>query len=168
MLSMRSLLKFRRIHTEQKVRIYLLYGITCQCNWPCWCWQRTVELFIAVCITIQYANICGRKVKLYEQANMRRNVAPFADRRPHFKWIRCCTDRASRQLSSIRWVSLHCRQFILMAFFVLAIKWHSEIRMTASVVRRPGFDSWHYQKRKSSGSGTGSTQPREYNWGAIW
>jgi hypothetical protein len=33
--------------------------------------------------------------------------------------------------------------------------------------RRPGFDSRHYQK-KSSGSGTGSTQPREYNWGATW
>jgi hypothetical protein len=27
-------------------------------------------------------------------------------------------------------------------------------------IRRPGFDSQHYQK---SGSGTGSTQPREYN-----
>jgi hypothetical protein len=32
---------------------------------------------------------------------------------------------------------------------------------------RPGLDSRHYQK-KSSGSGTGSTQPREYNWGATW
>jgi hypothetical protein len=30
----------------------------------------------------------------------------------------------------------------------------------------PGFDSRHY--KKSSGSGTGSTQPREYNWGATW
>jgi hypothetical protein len=29
-------------------------------------------------------------------------------------------------------------------------------------IRKPGFDSRHYQK-KSSGSGTGSTQPREYN-----
>jgi hypothetical protein len=29
-------------------------------------------------------------------------------------------------------------------------------------IRMPGFDSRHYQK-KSSGSGTGSTQPREYN-----
>jgi hypothetical protein len=29
-------------------------------------------------------------------------------------------------------------------------------------ILRPGFDSLHYQK-KSSGSGTGSTQPREYN-----
>jgi hypothetical protein len=29
-------------------------------------------------------------------------------------------------------------------------------------IRRLGFDSRHYQK-KSSGSGTGSTQPREYN-----
>jgi hypothetical protein len=34
-------------------------------------------------------------------------------------------------------------------------------------IRRPGFDSRHYQK-KSSGSGTRSTQPREYNWGATW
>jgi hypothetical protein len=34
-------------------------------------------------------------------------------------------------------------------------------------IRRSGFDSRHYQK-KSSGSGTGSTQPREYNWGATW
>jgi hypothetical protein len=34
-------------------------------------------------------------------------------------------------------------------------------------IRGPGFDSRHYQK-KSSGSGTGSTQPREYNWGATW
>jgi hypothetical protein len=40
-------------------------------------------------------------------------------------------------------------------------------------IRRPGFDSRHYQifwegKENSSGSGTGSTQPREYNWGATW
>jgi hypothetical protein len=34
-------------------------------------------------------------------------------------------------------------------------------------IRRPGFDSRHYQK-KSSESGTGSTQPLEYNWGATW
>jgi hypothetical protein len=30
-------------------------------------------------------------------------------------------------------------------------------------IRRPRFDSRHYQEKKSSGSGTGSTQPREYN-----
>jgi hypothetical protein len=30
-------------------------------------------------------------------------------------------------------------------------------------IRRPGFDSRHYQGKKRSGSGTGSTQPREYN-----
>jgi hypothetical protein len=35
-------------------------------------------------------------------------------------------------------------------------------------IRRPVFDSRHYLKKKSSGSGTGSTQPREYNWGATW
>jgi hypothetical protein len=34
-------------------------------------------------------------------------------------------------------------------------------------IRKPGFDSRHYQK-KSSGSGKGSSQPREYNWGATW
>jgi hypothetical protein len=34
-------------------------------------------------------------------------------------------------------------------------------------IRRPGFDSRHYQK-KSNGSETGSIQPREYNWGATW
>jgi hypothetical protein len=30
-------------------------------------------------------------------------------------------------------------------------------------IRRPGFDSGHCQEKKSSGSATGSTQPREYN-----
>jgi hypothetical protein len=34
-------------------------------------------------------------------------------------------------------------------------------------IRRPEFDSRHYQK-KSSGSGAWSTQPCEYNWGATW
>jgi hypothetical protein len=34
-------------------------------------------------------------------------------------------------------------------------------------IRRPGFDSRHY-KKKSSGSGTGSTQSHGYNWGATW
>jgi hypothetical protein len=29
-------------------------------------------------------------------------------------------------------------------------------------IRRPGFDSRHYQKKKCNGSGTGCTQPREY------
>jgi hypothetical protein len=29
-------------------------------------------------------------------------------------------------------------------------------------IRRPGFDSRHYLKKKCSGSGTGCTQPREY------
>jgi hypothetical protein len=32
----------------------------------------------------------------------------------------------------------------------------------------PGFDSLALQEQKSSGSRTGSTQPREYNCGATW
>jgi ribosomal protein L37E len=35
-------------------------------------------------------------------------------------------------------------------------------------IRKPGFDSRHYQKKNCSGSGTGSTLTREYNWGATW
>jgi hypothetical protein len=42
------------------------------------------------------------------------------------------------------------------------------------VVRVLGYRSGHLASipgttwKKSSGSGTGSTQPREYNWGATW
>jgi hypothetical protein len=51
---------------------------------------------------------------------------------------------------------------------------HTEDRLCGLVVRvldyrsrGPRFDSRALQK-KSSWSGTGSTQPREYNWGATW
>jgi hypothetical protein len=39
--------------------------------------------------------------------------------------------------------------------------------VTASVVQWSEFDSRTLQEKKSSGSGTGSTQPREYKWGAT-
>jgi hypothetical protein len=35
-------------------------------------------------------------------------------------------------------------------------------RLCGLVVRVPGYRS------RGLGSGTGSTQPREYNWGATW
>jgi hypothetical protein len=38
----------------------------------------------------------------------------------------------------------------------------ADVANVVHVILGPGFDSQHYQK-KSGGSGTGSTQPREYN-----
>jgi hypothetical protein len=59
--------------------------------------------------------------------------------------------------------------YILLSSLVMCVQFHHVDRLCGLVVksswlqiRRPGFDSQHYQK-KSSGSGTGSTQPREYN-----
>jgi hypothetical protein len=65
----------------------------------------------------------------------------------------------------------------------IGIKWHTikksniflvvdrlcglVVRVPGYRCRGPGFDSRALQK-KSSGSETGSTQPREYNWGATW
>jgi hypothetical protein len=41
------------------------------------------------------------------------------------------------------------------------------VRVLDYISRGPGFVSRTLQK-KSSGSGTGSIQPREYNWWATW
>jgi hypothetical protein len=41
-------------------------------------------------------------------------------------------------------------------------------RLCGLVVRVPGYRSRGPDFLRSSGSGTGSTQPREYNWGATW
>jgi hypothetical protein len=42
------------------------------------------------------------------------------------------------------------------------------VRVLGYRSRSPGSIPGTTRKKKSSGSGTGSTQPREYNWGATW
>jgi hypothetical protein len=49
----------------------------------------------------------------------------------------------------------------------MLLTWNSFKDGNRLQIRRPGFDSRYYQK-KNSGFGKGSTQPREYNWGATW
>jgi hypothetical protein len=66
---------------------------------------------------------------------------------------------------------LKCNHFpLLLLLLLLLLLWPplgSSGQSSWLQIRRPGFDSRHYQK-KSSRSGTGSTQPREYKWGATW
>jgi hypothetical protein len=57
--------------------------------------------------------------------------------------------------------------FIMYSILATMLDFFSWQKMAWLQIRRPAFDSRHYQK-KSSVSGTGSTQPREYNWGATW
>jgi hypothetical protein len=71
-----------------------------------------------------------------------------------------------------KWGSAHNVPFLVNTVHVFVLIYI--LRMYGLVVRvlyyrsrGPGFDSRALQK-KSSGSGTGSTQPREYNWGATW
>jgi hypothetical protein len=42
------------------------------------------------------------------------------------------------------------------------------VRVPGYRFRGPGFNFRTLQGKKSSGSGTGSTQPREYNWPPLW
>jgi hypothetical protein len=55
-----------------------------------------------------------------------------------------------------------------------SVVWWSEFLATdpEARVRFPALPDFLKEKKEkkenSSGSGTGSTQPREYNWGATW
>jgi hypothetical protein len=94
----------------------------------------------------------------------------------------------SRYLKSVQLISLHlfwtagvrkvkfwsenipipCWQLLTIYYKVSFQIWSSG-QSSWLQIRRLGFDSRHYQnEKKSSGSGTGSTQPRVYNWGATW
>jgi hypothetical protein len=57
------------------------------------------------------------------------------------------------------WIDMLCRRKDRLCGLV--------VRVLDYRCRGPGFDSRALQK-KSSGSRTGSIQPREYNWGATW
>jgi hypothetical protein len=52
--------------------------------------------------------------------------------------------------------------FLVKFYFVGPPLW-SSVQSSWLQIQRPGFDSRHYEKKRSSESGTGSTQPREYN-----
>jgi hypothetical protein len=47
------------------------------------------------------------------------------------------------------------------------VHWKADLYIVAEQICAQ-YQSLVFHCRKSSGSGTGSTQPREYNWGAIW
>jgi hypothetical protein len=78
----------------------------------------------------------------------------------------------SRFYCKFTFLVLMCGLYILLFIYDLVIGnygpplWSSG-QSSWLQIRRPGFDSRHYRK-KSNGSGTGSTQPREYNWRATW
>jgi hypothetical protein len=58
------------------------------------------------------------------------------------------------------------RIIIIEVMIVIFIKTVSGNRLCGLMVRVPGYRSGgpgHYKKKKSIGSGMGSTQPREYN-----
>jgi hypothetical protein len=85
--------------------------------------------------------------------------------------------RKIKQWPSCRW--LYKREFVCLKdthreVLVFLTLWRLLDRLCGLVVRVLGCRSGGLgsipgtTKKKSSGSGTGSTQPREYNWGATW
>jgi hypothetical protein len=82
------------------------------------------------------------------------------------KFCSTATEKASCSAFCIQWhvpTCARCRP---------RVEWPVMLR---DVLKRGGqpdttnFETcWQFYKKKSSGSGTGSTQPREYNWGATW
>jgi hypothetical protein len=80
-------------------------------------------------------------------------------------WFRCIMDYQRKRV--MRTMSLRNLKLLKMLFQLQRPPLWSSGQSSWLQIRRPGFDSRHYQK-KSSVSGTGSTQPREYNWRATW
>jgi hypothetical protein len=69
--------------------------------------------------------------------------------------------------SLITWNTEHFYIYIYIFIYIwLRLPLWSSGQSSWLQIRRPRFDFRHYQK--NSGPGTGSTQPREYNWGATW
>jgi hypothetical protein len=59
-------------------------------------------------------------------------------------------------------IYIYIPSFLFLYIYILRPPLWSSGQSSWLQIRRPGFDSRHYLK-KSSVSGTGSTQPREYN-----
>jgi hypothetical protein len=79
----------------------------------------------------------------------------------------CYERRSVEQSLSMTSINLGLKtRFLLLSFSSWPPLWSSG-QSSWLQIWWPGFDSRQYQK-KSSGSGTGSTQPCKYNWGATW
>jgi hypothetical protein len=120
-------------------------------------WVRSLSLFRSLSLSLVSTHTNTRLQKMVKWTSCRRPVYTF----PFCKiWPSKVSDCGSYWKS----LSLHVTQIADLSMGSLC---GLVVRVLDYRCRGPGFDSRALQK-KSSGSGTGSTQPCEYNWGATW
>jgi hypothetical protein len=71
-------------------------------------------------------------------------------------------DRSFGNVAQFRYLEITIINYYLIQEEIRPPLWSSGLSSWLQI-RRPGFDSRHYQEKKGSGFGTGSTQPRDYN-----
>jgi hypothetical protein len=150
------------------VTLYLLLLYTCSCllMYICICFQLLLRVLWCMCVPLIFVRKlcvpvvrCKFSLEVYEILN--------TDLPGHLLGIHSIPpSSATEMFSSFQAPDKYSKKFVTVAH------WYD--RLCGLVVRvlyyrstGPGFDSRALPK-KSSGSGTGSTQPREYNWGATW